>query len=126
MTGERISKMNSQEFVLALKVVACDSALKGIMETIRNPPGRNPDPALRSISKWFNNLPPDDRNMVKNTVDLAMNQAVYNVLLVIDGLLAVSPTGREVRFELLSKEGSDCKMLNDPAEDLLSHLFKEK
>jgi hypothetical protein len=118
--------MNSQEFVVALKVVACENASKGVMEALRNPPGRKPDPALSSISRWFNSLLPDDRNMVKNTVELATQQAVYNVLLVIDGLLAVSPPGQGVRLELLAKAGRDCKVLNDPAKELLSHFFKEK
>jgi hypothetical protein len=118
--------MNSQEFVAALRIVACDKASSGVLTTIQHPPGRSPDPALLDLSKWYNDLEVYDKAMVVSLTNLATRQAVYNVLLVLDGLLAVSPQGHNVEFELFAKECGGAELLNSTNTQPLSHWFKKK
>jgi hypothetical protein len=118
--------MNSREFVAALKIVACDKAAMGVLENLRNPPGRRPDIALVNLSNWFKTLPTEDKAALEQIMNLATKQAVYNVLLVIDGLLTVSPLGNRVDFELSVIDGGKREVLNDCVKEPLTHLFKEK
>jgi hypothetical protein len=115
--------MNQKEFVLALKIVACDKASMGVLNTIRNPPEKSPDASLVKLSNWFNRLVLDEKVMVEEIVNLATKQAVYNVLLVLDGLLSVSPKGQLVEFELLARDSVGCETLNDPEKEALTDLF---
>jgi hypothetical protein len=118
--------MNAQEFVAALRIVACDKASIGLLEAICNPPGRSPDPIIIDLSKWLNSLGPEDRAKVEKLVGLATRQAVYNVLLVLDGLLAISSKGNRVDFELFVKENGRCELLNGPTGEPLTDLFNTR
>jgi len=116
--------MNAAEFVKAIRIIACDSVSKGVMEILHHPPGRTPQASLVRLSEWFHRVTDEEKQLVRNIIELAADQAVYNVLLALDGFLAITPAGQKGELELLVKEGANSVRLNDPAKEPLSALFK--
>jgi hypothetical protein len=118
--------MMPREFVEAVKVAVQRGAETGLRTVLKQPPGRRPDPRLSALSSWYTALAPDDRAMVDAVLDLAAEQATYNFLLVLDGLIAVESFGGKGRL-LLLHEGSGIRtLLNDPKGEQLTSIFKEE
>lgn len=117
--------MNAAEFVAALKTAASEAAANGTLEVLRRPPGRRPDPSLVGVSEWFVGLSPEDQRGVAAAIDLTARQALYNVLLVLDGLLTLEPYGDKGELRLTFDDGSSQQLLNDPDGEELTVLFKE-
>ena len=92
---------------------------------MKKPPGKRPDPELVKLSKWFAGLDGENQDQAVKAMDMAAAQSLYNVLLVLDGLLAIAPSNprQEVHLEVL--DGVARRRLNDPASQQLSALFKE-
>jgi hypothetical protein len=117
--------MNTREFLQSIRVAVYKAAAKGTVAILTRPPGRRPDPALVSCSKWFNGLKREDRDIVAQLVDMAAKQATYNFLLALDGLIALEPPGSKGRLELFFSKGDVRVRLNDESAELLTSLFKE-
>lgn len=56
---------------------------------------------------------------------MAAKQALYNVLLVLDGLLAIEPAGPKSEVHLEFSDGEARQRINDPDGHQLSELFKD-
>ncbi len=117
--------MNSHEFVKALKIVACHNVSTGVLKLLLDPPGRSPDARMVRLSNWVNGLAPEGKEAVQEVIELAANQAVYNVLLVLDGLLAISPTDQKIELQLIAKDAEGSAFLNDFSQQSLTDLFKQ-
>src|SRR5579862_9089927 len=98
--------MNKEDFVARIKEVAYHAAARGTVAVLQKPPGRSPDPQLVALSGWFNKLGSSDRETVTRVADLAANQAVYNIFLVLDGLLAIEAAGPKGKLELVFENES--------------------
>ena len=59
-------------------------------------------------------------------MDLVSRQALYNVLLVLDGTLPVVLDQRVQRFQLFAEDSVGRELLNDSAEIELSSIFKDQ
>jgi hypothetical protein len=116
--------MNAADFVYALKVVVRDAAGRGTMDLLQSPPGRRPDPHLVQLSQWFLGLAPRDRLAVASIVELATNQATYNFLLALDGLLTLEPDSSRGKLELYYAKGEIQTRLNQEEAEPLSVIFK--
>jgi len=117
--------MKADEFVAALKQVAYRNSLAGTLEMMRNPPGRRPDPELVKLGAWFAGLDSQNQEQAVKAMDMAAAQSLYNVLLVLDGLLAIAPSHQRQELHLEVLDGAARRRLNDPASQQLSALFKE-
>lgn len=118
--------MNTQEFVIAIKIAVYEAAAKGVIETLRKPAGRRPDPEAIELSHWFNGLKQQDRDSVARVADLAADQATYKFLSVLDGILAVEPKGPKGSLELIYDNGQTRARLNDHRTEQLTFLFKQR
>lgn len=116
--------MTAQEFVQALKVVACDSVAGSLISYLERPPGRKSRTEVESIGEWLRRLPEEDKEMVKRIAALAANRTLYNVLLVMDGLLAIESLGAKGRIEVLYRTPDGVRHLNDPKQLELTSVFK--
>jgi len=118
--------MNTQTFTQAIKKTVYDAAAKGVVEVLHKPAGRRPDPELVRLSQWFNSLNAQDQQAVARVANLAADQATYNFLLVLDGLVTVEPVGEKGKLELFYDNGKERTQLNDENTDQLSSLFKNR
>lgn len=117
--------MTPEEFVHAIDVVVRKAAAAGTMEILQKPPGRRPGPDLAELSWWFRGLGPDDRAAVSRVASLASDQATYNFLLVLDGLLAVEPAGEKGSLGLYYEKDDVRVQLNAEDDKQLSFLFRD-
>jgi len=117
--------MNARDFVSAIKTAVCDAAGKGTLDVLMQPPGRRPDPQLVKLSQWFRAQPPDDRAAVAAIVELAANQATYNFLLALDGVLTLEQSGAKGKLELFYVKDRTRTRLNQEDAEHLSFVFKE-
>jgi len=79
-----------EEFVLAVKKAAFDSAVNETIKGLKEgPPGRAPHPRGSALSLWYNELAADDQQMVMESVRDAAHAAVFGVLCVLDGVRVI-------------------------------------
>lgn len=115
--------MTPTQLVRALKLVAHESGVKGVLASLEKPPGRTPNAELLKLSDWYRKLPLGDKQATAMVADMAAKQAVYNVLLAFDGLLAIEPPGEKGELELSYRRGSEIHRLNPPDAQSLSEIF---
>jgi hypothetical protein len=116
--------MNQDEFVRAVKTVVRDAAAAGVIRSLQRPPGRKPDLRVTQLSERFLKLSASDRDFIMEVAALAADQAAYNFLLALDGLVGLAPPAEQGRFKLLYQTPAASVELNDPAATELSALFK--
>ncbi len=88
--------MNADEFVDGIRVGVYQSAINGVLRTLANPPGRSPRPHLVELSSWFNGLSHDDRERLRAVVRLSVDQAVFDMMGVLDGVVTIDDTHTEL------------------------------
>lgn len=116
--------MNAQDFVEVVKTAVYGGAVKGTLDVLQRPPGRCPDASLIELNQWFSRLGAEDHRKLIQVIELAADQASYNFLLVLDGLLAVEPAGKKGELELSYSDGITRTRLNSENAVELSSLFK--
>lgn len=114
--------MTTEEFVLQLREVVARVSANTIMENLRNPPGRRPEPRVLARAEWFSRLGDSDRAMIEAVVRESVDEAIFGLLCVLDGVRAVDPDGRGV-LELLYVDEDERSRLNDPDGELLHDIY---
>lgn len=117
--------MTSQEFVNAIKIAVVSDSVKAVDEVLQEPPGRAPAKNLVEMSKWFNDLSPNDRDMVISIVKYAVESTTFGFLCVLDGVRAIEGVGEKGVLELHYKKGNETVWLNNPKDEYLHNLLKE-
>jgi len=115
--------MKSEEFVKAVKVQASDAAADGIVKLLEHPPGRKPDERLLALSKWYNQLPSNDRTMVVMALREAAEMAVFEFFCVLDGVCAIEDGRDKGELEVDFVKSGVRMRLNDPQQEELHNLF---
>lgn len=88
-------------------------------------PGETLIPALVKLSSWFKELSEQDRQNLEATIQLGTGHAAYSFLAILDGLVAIEPSGQKGKLELFYEKAETRMLLNDPGSDQLTFLFKE-
>lgn len=118
--------MNANEFIKVVRIAVYSAAVNGTVDVLEHPPGRKPSEDIVELSRWYNGLSVEDRECVSRVAKISAGQAVYNFLLILDGLLAIeSSSPKKGRLELLYNDGLKLIRLNDDNVCQLSSLFKE-
>lgn len=116
--------MDAEGFVTNLRLAAEHHVATSLLRTIEQPPGRQPESRILELSAWFVDQGARERQMLAKSLALAAEQATYNVLLVLDGLLAIEPQGDKGKLELFYVDTAGHRtQLNDPSGVALSALF---
>jgi len=117
--------MKQEEFVGALRDLARDAAVEGVLSVVSNPPGRRPAPELLELSGWHRQLSDADRQRLRRMLELVAHQAVFGVLSVLDGTRQVEPTlGPKKHFEIRRVSSSgDSEVLAGPEMAPLHELL---
>ena len=90
---------------------------------LERPPGRRPSPGLVGLSEWFNRLPTQDREQVLGAVRLAVGDAVFGMLCVLDGVRSIAELGESGTLELRYTNEDESVLINDPTGEELHDLF---
>lgn len=117
--------MHPEEFIKAIRVINA-AAMKGLIQSFEDPPGRTPAPNLLRVSNFLKKLNEEDREVFLEALQIAADDAFYSFFLVLDGLLAFEPVGPKGRLDLIYDNGISRILLNDPDFEPLSALFKSE
>jgi hypothetical protein len=79
-----------------------------------------------ALSEWFTQLPREDEERVRATIQLAAGQAVFGMLAVLDGVRSIAEAGEAGSLELRYTRQAESVLLNDPAAVPLHDLFVEQ
>lgn len=116
--------MTSYDFVKRIEIAVHDSAINGTVSLLQRVPGRKPSPNLVQLSQWFNGLRPDDQESVREVIKLAVGNAVFGMLVVLDGDRSISkPDDLLGTIELRYNTEGQSVLLNDPSGEPLHDIF---
>src|SRR5438270_9436914 len=92
--------MSPQEFVEAIRIVVSDDRGRKIAEMFENPPGRKGAELFKRVSPWYKSLAQEDKELVIEAMQIAVEHATFGVLSVLDGVSAIEPRGPKGELEL--------------------------
>ena len=116
--------MTSEEFVKRIRLVVYDATVEGTVSLLEEPPGRCPSPGLVRLSQWFNRLSPEDKDYVRGIIEMAAGGAVFHMLTVLDGDLAIlTAEEKHGSLELRYNTREQSVLLNAPTGEPLHDIF---
>jgi hypothetical protein len=121
--------LDVRQFVSVVVSAVRAPALQGTFNTLRQPPGRDPDAGLLQLAQWFRDLPEADRRMAARLLAHAVDSALFGMMCLLDGVLSVNPRpGVNQRLHLHAElEDGGRRLLNDPTgtNPELHDLYKD-
>jgi len=104
-THATIGNMDSEEFVRGVKAACSDRLADGEITLLRNPPGRRPGRRLLRLSKWFQQLSPEDQSALAEALSNAAEVAIFGFFCVLDGVRSIESGPEKGSFELFYVNG---------------------
>jgi hypothetical protein len=117
--------MTARRFVEALFTIVLKSGMRGFLAAVREPPGRRPPEWLSSLSAWMNGLTPEDQIMAEELARRSATATLRQVLSVLDGVVAIEPSGPKGNLRLIYTRGDVGVLLNDPQVESLEEMLEE-
>jgi hypothetical protein len=117
--------MNAEEFIVALKHVVRDAAIRDTLSILERPPGRNPPQELKTASERFHSLSSEHHQVLTFAVSNAVDSAIFGLLCVIDGVRTAVDDKGQGRFEL-RYVGETVDLLNDENAPMLHNLYNTR
>jgi hypothetical protein len=111
--------MDTQQFLVLLRLVVRDGAALEELGVLRNPPGRRPSADLQERSTWFNSLPDDQKRILSSILLDVADRAVFGFLCVLDGVRSIEEDGEKGYLEL--RYVKDNSILLNPREGEMLH-----
>ena len=122
-TLKKGSEMDASQFVAAIKQAVRRSSIQGTLEITKNPPGRRRITDFeRGRARWLESLGIEESEYIESILADAVDNALFGVLCVVDGVRAVESTPIKGSFELWYVRG-DRKLLNRPEDPYLHDLY---
>lgn len=118
--------MTAETFISSIKTVVHDSGVRGVIETLRRPPGRHPQERLVELSQWFSSLPDSDRARVEQVVQLAVHAGIFGTLAVLDGVSAIESGSDKGTLELSYRRGDEERLLTDARQEYLHDIYQSQ
>jgi hypothetical protein len=115
--------MNSESFIKAIKIAVKNGTAKDVVDNIKNPLGRSPEPEIVKLSAWYNRLSNEDKLNIDNLLEQAVNYTIFGFLCVLDGVRAIEGKGEKGSLELYYVKGNDRILLNDSNEEFLHDIY---
>lgn len=114
--------MNNEEFIRIIKIVVRTASVDGLIKILKKPPGRKLSVAEQERSQWFNSLSEKDRVYLDSIIIEAVDEAIFGLLAVIDGVRAIENSSKKGRLEL-KYIGEEEEVLNDPQGTFLHDIY---
>lgn len=115
--------MDGEEFVNTIKQVVIERSVNGTIKNLTNPPGRSPELELKNLSRFYNELSHDQRELIKKIIWMTSEMTVFGFLCVLDGVRAIEDDENKGTLELIYRKDGISKTLNDPNQDFLHDLL---
>ncbi len=110
--------MTPEEFIEAIKHVVHDSAIRHVISSLKQPPGRQPPQHSQALSQWYNGLSESEQQVVTDIVTSAVHATVFDFLCVLDGVIAIESSPKKSQLELNAVKDNRQTRLNDQRKDL--------
>jgi hypothetical protein len=118
-------KMNNVEFIKAIKALVRDGAISDIIENLEDPPGRRPAKELVEVSNWYNEMGESDKLLVRTTISMAVDTAIFGMLAVIDGVRILEDLSNG-SFKLNYEGNGKTECLNNQDDEFLHDMFQQE
>jgi hypothetical protein len=76
--------LDARRFVSLVVSSVRNPALQGTLNTLREPPGRDPDADLVQLPRWFHDLSQADGQMAARVITFAVDSALFDMMCVLD------------------------------------------
>jgi hypothetical protein len=118
--------MNAEKFIKLLKCVVKDAAVEDVVNNLKSPPGRKIKRSECEISEWYKNLSQDELRNVNSVISSAVDEAIFGVLSVIDGVRPIFEMEVKGKLILVYKYKEECVILNDEGGELLHDIYNSE
>lgn len=105
--------MNKIDFVTNVRKYKRKSAIDAIIGGLHKPAGRKPHEKDIKLSKWFNALTENDKEMVRALVESSVDHPLFGFLCILDGASAIESGPDKGQLELRYVKGASSVLLND-------------
>lgn len=115
--------MTSEEFIEVIKKVVYKGSVRGAIDILKEPPGREPPKELLELSVFYKSLSEDQKDLLHRIIDLSCEETLFGMLCVLDGVRAIENGEEKGKLTLLYEKGDSKTLLNNPQEDFLHDLI---
>lgn len=104
--------MNSEQFVDVIRKVVSESTAEGVISVLNSPPGRRPRAELMAMSAFWHTASGEQKEMINQIVNLAVDNAVFGFLCVLDGVRAIEDSEDKGTLSLVWRKDDETVVLN--------------
>ena len=115
--------LNSESFIQAIKAYVREVAVENTVNAVANPPGRRPSKESREIADWYSGLPAHQKEIIGQIIREAVDDALFGLLCVLDGVRAIEDTHSSGWLELHYVSETGRTLLNNPRTDYLHDIY---
>ena len=116
--------MDRDEFVAAIKMAVRDSAIRGVISCLEEPPGRTISDRDKEMSNWYISLSDREKTLLQNIVMEGVDLSLFSYFCVLDGVQEFDYEKGEL--ELYYIKGDEKRLLNDIRDEYLHDLFNHE
>lgn len=117
--------MTAEDLIFLLKRQVCGGAIESAMSSLDKVPDNDPNEIARERTAWFHRQNQPERALLKNVITGAVEQAIFNLLAILDDVAAINDQDFSDRLELHSVSNGRSIRLNDPAREELHRIFAQ-
>src|SRR5688500_9309459 len=117
--------MNQEKFVEIIKEEVTNSAIKGLVKVLSNPPGRRPDESLVKLSEFYNQFGEDQKQKINEIISMAVNSGVFGFLCILDGVRSINESfdnRGSLKLSYINGNNGAETILNDEQENYLHDI----
>ena len=104
--------MHPEQFVDVIKKVVSESAVEGVISALHSPPGRRPKADLMAMSAFWHTASGEQKEMIAQIIRLAVDDAAFGFLCVLDGVRATEEGERKGELSLAWRKDDKTVVLN--------------
>jgi hypothetical protein len=117
--------MTSNDLVGIIRTQVCEGAIAATLAALSHPPGREPSSRDIELSGWFNALNADAQLALRSVISEAAEQAVFNLLALLDDVCPAQNDDPKGRLELSWVTDGRRSILNEGSAEELHRLFAQ-
>jgi hypothetical protein len=117
--------MTQETFIEAVKIAVANTAVAGMIEEMKQPPGRRPAQEMVDREIWFNALPETQKQMVESVITRAIDKAVFGFLAVLDNVRSIEDQGPKGDLKLFYVKDGQRTQLNGNDQEKLHDIYNQ-
>lgn len=105
--------MKPEQFVDTIKKVVSDCATESTISVLTSPPGRRPKAELMAMSAFYHTASAEQKEMINNIIKLAVDDAVFGFLCVLDGVRPIEDGEQKGALSLVYRKDNEVVLNKD-------------